>query len=77
VGWRPDLQDEIQDAEKPEAGRHGDRKHQEACLAVLLAEDGALPHRVVPLVDKEPTHRVVLVVPVPGPDSGASLQGVS
>ena len=24
MGWRPDLQEEIQNAEEPEAGRHGD-----------------------------------------------------
>jgi len=44
VGRRPDLQKQVQDAEKPEAGRHGCWKHQEACLKVLPAEDGALPH---------------------------------
>jgi hypothetical protein len=40
VGWRPDLQEEVQDARKPEAGRHGCRKHQEARLEVLPVEDG-------------------------------------
>jgi len=44
VGRRPDLQKEVQDAEKPEAGRHGCWEHQEACLKVLPAEDGALPY---------------------------------
>ena len=29
VGWRPDLQEEIKDAEKPEARRHGSWEHQE------------------------------------------------
>jgi len=45
VGRRPDLQKEIQDAEKLETGWHSRWEHQEACLKVLPAEDGALPHR--------------------------------
>ena len=36
VGWRPDLQGEVPDAENPEARRHGSCDHQEASLAVLL-----------------------------------------
>jgi len=44
VGGRPDLQEEVQDAGKPEAGRHGGWEHQEARLKVLPAEDGALPN---------------------------------
>jgi len=77
VGWGSDLQGEIQDAGKPEAGRHGGWGRKEACLAVLPGEDGALPHRAVPPLDKEPTHPTVLVVPVPDLDSGAPLQGAS
>ena len=33
--------------------------------------------RAVPQLDEEPTHPAMLVVPVPEPDSGAPLQGVS
>ena len=77
MGWRPDLQDEIPDAEKPEAGQHGIWEHQEACLAVLPDQDGALPVRAVPQLDEELAHPAMLVVPVPGSDPGAPLQGVS
>jgi len=48
VGGRADLQEEVQDAEKPEAGRHGCWQQQEASLKVLPAEDGALSHGTVP-----------------------------
>jgi len=48
VGWGPDFQDEIPDAEKPEAGRHGCWEHQEARLAVPPGEDRALAYWAVP-----------------------------
>jgi len=40
VGWRPDLQEEIQDAEKPEARWHGCWDFQKAHLEVLPSETG-------------------------------------
>ena len=52
MGWRPDVQEEIQNAEKPETGRHGCWEHQETCLEVLPAEDGALPDVTVPALGK-------------------------
>jgi len=76
VGWEPDLQTEEQDTEEPETRQHSCWEHQEACLAVLPGEDGALLNRTVPPLDEEPTHPPVLVVPVPVSDSGAPLQGV-
>jgi len=39
LGWGPDLQEEAQDAEQAEAGRHGRGWLQEARVEVLLAED--------------------------------------
>ena len=48
MGWRPDLQEEVQDAKQPEAGQRGSWEHQEACLAVLPDQDGALPVWAVP-----------------------------
>jgi len=48
MGWRPDVQEEIQDAGEPQTRRHSCWKHQEACLKGLPAEDRALPHRAVP-----------------------------
>jgi len=77
VGWGKGLQDEVQDAEKPEAGWHSCWELQEACLAVLPDEDGALSHRAVSPLDENPTHSPVLVVPIPEPDSGAPLQRLS
>jgi len=77
VGWRPDLQDKVPDAGKPEAGRHGGWEHQEACLAVLPDQDGALSNQAVPQLDEESAHPTMLVVPVPELDLGAPLQGVS
>jgi len=62
---------------KGRTARHGIWEHQEARLAVLPGEDGAMPHRAVPPLDEEPAHPAVLVVPVPDSDSGAPLQGVS
>ena len=59
-----------------EAGWHGSWEYQEACLAVLLDQDGALPIRAVPLLDGEPGHPAVLVVPVPDTDPGLPIQGV-
>jgi len=77
MSWGPDLQDKIPNAKKPEAERHGSWEHQEARLTVLPAQDGALPDRAVPQLDEEPAHPRVLVVPVPDPDPGTPLQGVS
>ena len=57
VGWGPDLQDKIQDAEKPEAGRYSCWEHQGGCLTALPDEDGALSFRAVPPLDKEPAQR--------------------
>ena len=76
MGWISDLQGEIQDAEKPEAGQRGRREHQEARLAVPPDQDGALPYRAVPPLDEEPGYPAVLVVPIPDPDPGPPLQGV-
>jgi len=59
-----------------EAGWHGSWEYQEACLAVLLDQDGALLDRAVPQLDEEAAHPTMLVVPTPEPDSGAPLQGV-
>ena len=42
------LQEEIQDAGKPQAGRYDCGEHQMARLKVLSAENGARPHRTVP-----------------------------
>jgi len=77
VGWRSDPQDEIPDVKKPEARQHGSWEHQEARLAVLPAQDRALSVRAVPQLDAEPAHPAMSVMPVPKPDSGAPLQGVS
>jgi len=76
MGWRPELQEEIQSAEGPEAGRHGGWELQEACLKVLLAEDKSLPLRAIPQLDEESADRPVLVVPIPDADPGPPLQGV-
>jgi len=65
MGWRSDLPEEIQDAEKPEAGRHGCWEHQEARLEVLSAEDGALSDRRIPALDEITPNSPVLVVPMP------------
>ena len=81
-GWRrasgleAGPQDEVADAEKPQARRHGSWEPQEACLAVLPDQDGALPDRAVPQLDEESAHPAMLVVPVPELDSGAPPQGV-
>jgi len=76
VGGRPDLQEEVQDAEKPEAGRHGCGEHQAACCKVLPAEDGALPHRRIPALDEIARDSPVLVVPVPQADEGPPFEEV-
>ena len=70
---RPDLQEEISTGCRKQ---HGVREHQEACLAVLPGEDGALPYRAVPPVDEEPPHRSVLIVPIPDANAGAPFEGV-
>jgi len=56
VGWGPDLQEEVPTAGQPKARWHGSWEHQEARLAVLPDQDGALPDRAVPQLDKEPSH---------------------
>jgi len=40
MGWRPDLQDQVQNAQKSEAERHGCWEHQEARLAVIPVKTG-------------------------------------
>ena len=75
VGWGQGLQDEIPDTEKPKAGRRGCWEHQEACLAVLPDQDGALPIRAYLHWTKSRATEVLLA-PVSEPDSGAPLQGV-
>jgi len=77
MGWRPDLQEEIQNAEKPEAGRHGCWEHQEACLEVLSAEDGSLSDRRIPALDEITPNSPVLVVPMPQTDERSPLEVVS
>jgi len=47
VGRRSYLQAEIQVTGNPQTGRHGRWKHQEARLAVLPAEGGALPYGTI------------------------------
>jgi len=78
IGWKPDLQEEVQDAKEPEAGRHGGWAFQKAGLEVLPGEDKSLPFWTVPSVDEKSVHRPVLVVSVQDSDSdsGAPLQGV-
>ena len=65
MGWRPDFQEEIQNAGKPGARRRGRGQHQEARLTVLPAENGALPELTVPALGESSTDAPVLVVPVP------------
>ena len=77
MGWRPDHQKEIQDAEKPEVGRYGCRKYQAASRKVLPAEDGALPHRRIPALDEISPDPAVLVVPMPHADKKPPLEEVS
>jgi len=62
VGWRPDLQDEVPDAEEPVAS-----------LTALADQVRALSDRTVPPLDEEPGHPAVLVVPVPNSDPGPPL----
>jgi len=73
MGWRPGLQEEIQDAKEPAAG---DWEPQEACLKVLLAEDRSLPLRTIPQLDEESAHCPVLVTLIPESDPEPPLQGV-
>jgi len=73
LGSRPDLQNEVSHAREPEARWRGGRKHQEARLAVLPNQDGALPNGAVPPLDEERGHSPVLVVPVPNADPGPPL----
>jgi len=68
VGWGPNLQKEVLHAKQPKAQWCGSQKLQEDRLAVLPAEDGALPNGAVPQQDEEPTHPAMLVVPVPNTD---------
>ena len=73
MGWGPDFQKEIQDAEEPEAQRHGCWEHQAACREVLPAEDGALPDRRIPALDQITADPPVLVVPVPQADESVVM----
>ena len=57
------------------APRESGRQHQEACLAVLPTQDGALLIWAVPPLDEEPGHPAVLVVRVPNSDPGPPAQG--
>jgi len=77
MGWRPDLQEEIQNAEMPEAGWHGCWEHQQACLEVLSAEDGALSDRRISALDEITSNSPVLVVPMPQADKRSPLEEVS
>ena len=76
MGWRPDLQDEMRNAEKSETGRHGCWQHQEAHLEILPAEDRERSHRTVPALGEGSPFRSVLVVPVPHANKGTPIQGV-
>jgi len=77
MGWRPDLQDEIQNAEKPQAGRHGGWKYQETCFKILPAESVALPHRTVLALGEGSPYCPALVVPVPLANERPPSQSVS
>jgi len=76
MGWGPDLRDEIQNAEKPQAGWHGRRRYQEARLKELPAESGSLPHRTVLALGESLPCGPVLVVPVPIANERPPIQGV-
>jgi len=77
MGRGPNLQEEVPVACKPVAQWYGSREHQKTSLAVLPAQDGALPDRAIPQLDKEPPHPAMLVVPaLPNTDPGPPLQGV-
>jgi len=54
----------------------GSWQHQKASLAVLPAQDGALPDLAIPELDKKPPYTAMLVVPVPNTDPRSPLQGV-
>ena len=47
MGWGPNLQEEVPHAKQPEARGRGGQQLQEDRLAVLPAEDGALPNGAV------------------------------
>ena len=76
VGWWPDLQEQIQNVEKPEAGWHGCREHQTACREVLSAEDGARSYWPVPALGESAPYRAVLVVSAPQADERTPFEGV-
>jgi len=73
---KPDLREEIQNAEEPEAGLHGGWDFQAACFKFLPAEDRSLPLQAIPQPDEESTHCPVLVVPTPDADPGPPFQGM-
>jgi len=77
MGWRPGLQDKIQNAGKPQAGRHGCWKYHEARFKVPPAESGALPHRTVLALGESLPYGQMLGVPVPLGNERPPLQGVS
>jgi len=77
IRWCP-AHKEVTGNEKADewAKMHSSWELQEARLAVLLAQAGALPDRAVPQLDEEPSHPAMLVVPVSNADPGPPLQGV-
>jgi len=75
-GW-PDLQEETQDAEKPEARPHGGWEHQQARHVVLPDEDGAQLYQTVSPLGEQSAYPTVLVVPMPEEKEGPPLQGAS
>jgi len=77
VAWRPDLQEKVFNAKKPEARQHGCWEHQEAYLKVLPAEDGARSYRPVFALDEGPPYGTMLVVQRPHANEGPPLQGES
>jgi len=76
MGWRPDLQVEIQNAETPHAGRHGCWEYQVAHFKVLPDESGVQQYRAVPSLGQSSPSCPVLVVPVPLANERPPLQGV-
>jgi len=76
ISGRPDLQEEIQDAEKPGARRYSGWEYKEVCITVLSDDDGTPPQRAVPALDEESAYCLVLVVPVPDANTGSLIQEV-
>ena len=76
MGGGPNLQEEVPVACEPAAQWYGSREHQKTHLAVLPAQDGALPDPAISQLDKELPHPAMLVVSLPNTDPGPPLQGV-